>query len=70
MNIRRSIRPWVLVPAILLGVGLVSGLGSFSPEAKVAAKEVPSSYAPVVIKEPLADTMARMKGEKAEIMKR
>lgn len=70
MKIRCNIRPWALIPAIILGVGLISGLGSHSPEAKVAAKEAPSSYAPVVIKEPFADTMARMKGEKAQIMKR
>src|SRR5512147_2162338 len=70
MKKRCSIRPWILVPVILLGVGLVAGLSSFSPEAKVAAKEAPSSYAPVKITEPFADTRARMQGEKAEIMKR
>jgi cytochrome c peroxidase len=70
MKKRGSIRPWALIPAVVLGMGLISGLASFSQEAKVAAKEVPSSYAPVVIKEPFATTMARMKGEKAQIMKR
>jgi hypothetical protein len=70
MRIRGKIRPWALIPAIILGVGLISGLGSYSQGAKVAAKEVPSSYLPVVIKEDFGTTMARMKGEKAQIMKR
>ncbi len=70
MKTRRRIRPWTLIPGVLLGMGLISGLGSFSQEARVAAKEVPSSYAPVVIKEPFADAMARMKAEKPKVMER
>ena len=53
---------------LILGMGLV--LTSTSPWAAVEKKEPPSSFAPVVIKEPLADTLARMKSEKAGIMGR
>ena len=53
---------------LMLGMGLV--LTSTSPWAAVEKKEPPSSFAPVVIKEPLADTLARMKSEKAGIMGR
>jgi cytochrome c peroxidase len=35
-----------------------------------AAEMLQSSYSPVVMKEPFADTMARMKAAKAEVMKR
>lgn len=69
MKTRRSIRPWVLVLAILV-TGFVLGMGWSSQAAKEAAKEVPSSYAPVVIKEPFADTMARMRAEKPKIIER
>jgi cytochrome c peroxidase len=45
-------------------------MGWSSQAAKEAAKEVPSSYAPVDIKEPFANIMARMKAEKPKIMER
>jgi len=75
MRIRHSIWPWTLVPGIILVLGLILGMGWSSQAAKekakeVAAKEVPSSYAPVVIKEPLAATMARMKADKPKVMER
>ncbi len=41
-----------------------------APREAAEKKEIPSSYLPVVIKEPFADTMARMKSEKAGIMGR
>jgi cytochrome c peroxidase len=40
------------------------------PFAAGAADMVPSSYLPVVIKEPFEEIMTRMKGEKAAVMKR
>lgn len=40
------------------------------PVAGGAADMVPSSYLPVVIKEPFEEIMTRMKGEKAAVMKR
>ncbi len=40
------------------------------PFSAGAADMVPSSYAPVVIKEPFQKIMTRMKGEKAAVMKR
>lgn len=59
----------LMLACLLLAVGLVAGMAS-SKEAKEAAKERPTSYLPVDIKEDFSVTMARMKGEKAAIMAR
>ena len=69
MQKRRKNWPWALVPAMVV-MGLVLGMGWSSQAAKEKAKEVPSSYAPVDIKEPFGDTMTRMKAEKPKIMER
>ncbi len=55
----------ILIP-ILFGMAAVS-LGLFG---SVAAEEKPSSYAPVNITENFASTVARMKADKAEVMRR
>jgi cytochrome c peroxidase len=63
---------WVLVP-LFLGVSLVLGMGSFwgSKDAKAdKPKEQESSYMQVKITEPFTTTMARMKGEKDQVMTR
>jgi cytochrome c peroxidase len=54
----------ILVPILL--VGLVGGSAVYSQETEKPR----SSYAPVVITEDFATTMARMKAAKAEVMKR
>ncbi len=69
MKTRRSIRPLVLVLAILV-TGFVLGMGWSSHAAKEAVKEVPSSYLPVRITEDFATTMARLKAEKPQVMER
>jgi cytochrome c peroxidase len=65
----RKLSDWTW-PLAILGTGLILGMGWFSQEGKVAAKEVPSSYAPVVIKEDFATIMARMKKDKPKVMAR
>ena len=62
---RKARRFGPLLPAMLSAV-------LFVPVATYAqdANDKPSSYAPVVIKESFAKTMARMKAAKPEIMKR
>ena len=52
---------------ILLRLALVTPLTVF---AAAAAEPPKSSYAPVVAKEPLSETMTRMKAEKSAVMKR
>jgi cytochrome c peroxidase len=54
----------ILVPILL--VGLIGGSAVYSQETE----KTRSSYAPVVITEDFATTMARMKAAKAEVMKR
>ncbi len=51
---------------------ILSGIafGLISTALAIAAEPPKSSYAPVVAKEPFPETMARMKGEKAAVMKR
>jgi cytochrome c peroxidase len=45
-------------------------LATTSPQAAAEKKELPSSYAPVVIKEDFATIMTRMKAEKPKVMDR
>jgi cytochrome c peroxidase len=61
---RMLVRVWVPVTGAAI---LIAGVGL--PLAGVRA-EKPSSYAPVVMKEDFAATMARMKAAKPEVMKR
>jgi len=56
---------WML-PAAVCGLGLAL-LGAYAQEA---ANPPPSSYSPVVAKEPFETTMARMSAAKADVMKR
>ena len=57
----RKVR-WVVMGALL---AFVTTIG-----AVYAAEMVQSSYSPVVIKEPFAETMDRMKAAKPEVMER
>lgn len=62
-------------PVVLVALGVLAALGllavsAFSQAAKEKGKEVVSSYAPVVIKEPFATTLERMKAEKPKVMAR
>uniref|UniRef100_A0A7C5ELS1 Cytochrome B6 n=1 Tax=Desulfobacca acetoxidans TaxID=60893 RepID=A0A7C5ELS1_9BACT len=67
MFTRKSV--FLLAFGVLCAAGLLAmTLGSQA--AKVKAKEVVSSYAPVVIKEPFATTLERMKSEKPKVMAR
>jgi len=58
---------WPLM-ALLLGMAMI--LATTSPQAAAEKKELPSSYAPVVIKEDFATIMTRMKAEKPKVMDR
>lgn len=64
---------WLIgaVTALLFGAAFILTISS-SPEAKEkkVKKETPSSYSPVVIEEPFATTLNRMKAEKPKIMAR
>lgn len=55
---------WSVAAAVALGIGVVGVLFT------TALAENPSSYAPVVVKEDFAATMARMAAAKQEVMKR
>jgi cytochrome c peroxidase len=67
MFTRKSV--FLLAFGVLCAAGLLAMTLS-SQAAKVKAKEVVSSYAPVVIKEPFATTLERMKSEKPKVMAR
>jgi len=62
---------WLMLPpaGLFLAIALILTTAASSREAN-EKKELPSSYAPVVIKEPFATIMARMKAEKPKIMER
>jgi len=53
----------------LLGM-LMAGMAFFGLSATAAAKELPSSYLPVVIKEEFGTTLDRMKAKKPELMQK
>ena len=58
-----KVRPWF---SVAMAAMLIVPTAAYSQDAN----DKPSSYAPVVIKESFAKTMARMKAAKPEIMKR
>jgi len=61
---------WLMLPPAGLFFAIALILATASSQEAVEKKEPPTSYAPVVIKEPFATTMARMKAEKPKIMER
>jgi len=67
MKLRVKLLMWPLM-ALLLGMAMI--LATTSPQAAAEKKELPSSYAPVVIKEDFATIMTRMKAEKPKVMDR
>ena len=60
----------MLTPTILACIVVAAGSAALVGHAQQATNQPPSSYMPVVAKEPFEQTMARMSAAKAGIMKR